>query len=341
MMQDEVSKDAQLSSDGAIPAKTFQFDSNGDTSTAATGETWIAEGTATGAVIFTNRTEYVINVPAGTRISCASAAFHTTQEVVVPASDFWGSDAYVGIAQVGIAADQPGSAGNVDAWTVTAIEGDLAGVLNVINEAATSGGSERQSTIVTAEDHQKLEQQLIVDLQDEAYAELEQQLGSDMEVLSGTLEIETVEKTFSHSIGEEAENVQLTAKVRISALISSRGLLDQAVHQAVEKELGTDKAGQKIDKPTHGAIEAVGPTQDPGVNAWTYRTHVRVSIRSIIDEDLKKEIRRELAGLTAQEAHQVLESYRDRIADYAISPVMDRLPGRLRIRVEDIADFPK
>jgi hypothetical protein len=343
MMQDEVSKDAKVTTDGngavAIPAKTIQITMDGDASTKASGETWIAEGTATGAVIFTNRTEYVINVAAGTRISGAGATFHTTQDVVVPASDFWGSDAYVGIAQVGIAADQAGSAGNVDAWTVTAIEGDLAGVLNVINETGTSGGSERQSTIVTAEDQQELEQQLVVELQDEAYAELEKQLGSDLEVLEGTLEIETVEKTFSHPIGGEAETVVLTAKVRVSALASSRGLLDNAVRQAVEKELGSDKAGQKIDKPVYGAIEAVAPTGEPGVNAWTYRTRVRVSIRNIIDEDLKKEIRRELAGLTLEEAYKVLESYRGQIADYSISPVLDRMPSRLRIRVKETSSF--
>lgn len=337
LLQDAGLQEAKISEENGtimLPAKPVQVELEGQASVEASGETWIPEGRATGAVVFTNRTEYAINVPSGSKVSGGGATFHTTQDIVVPASDFWGSDAYVGIARVSITADQPGSAGNVDAWVISTIEGELAGVLNVINEVPTGGGSERQGTVVTAEDQDKLRKKLVTELQEDAYRALQQELGS-LEVLSGTLEIETIEEAFDHEVGSEADKVVLTARVRASALASRPGLLNQAIDKAVQQKMGEQKAGQKIASITHGAIEAVEPVQ--GINAWIYHTPARISIVHEIDEELKDEIRAALKGLPAEEADAVLAGYQDRIADYWISPSVDQLPGASRIRVVDIS----
>ncbi len=341
LLEDQVSKDAQVQGEGtnvAIPAKAVQVEMSGQASAPASGQAILAEGRATGAVVLTNLTESNIFVPAGTTLSGGGATFHTTEDVNVPASNFWGSGAYVGMAQVGIIADQPGSAYNVDAWVITTIEGNLAGLIRAVNELPTTGGSERQATVVTQEDLRRLEEQLIVELQDDAYAELQKQLGTDLAVLTGTLESETVEKTFDHEVGSEAETVMLTARVRVSALASRPGLLEEAIRKTAVASLGGEKSGQTIGQITHGALQAVGPAQGASTNAWTYTTHVRVPIQNVIDRELKREILRKLAGLRMEEAYELLEDYRDRIAAYAISPAMGKLPSTARIRVVDLSE---
>ncbi|MBN1484600.1 MAG: baseplate J/gp47 family protein [Chloroflexia bacterium] len=338
LMTDEPSKEG-TSTEGTgvtIEAKTVQVELQGQSTIPTSGESWIPEGSAAGAVILTNLTEYDIYVPAGTRLTGGGASFHTIEDISVPASYFWGSGSYVGKAQVGIICDTPGSAGNVDVWAITTIEGDLAGLLRVVNEEPTSGGAERQGHIVTAEDQEQLRQQLVVDLQQQSYQQLQAEVGG-LEVLSGTLKIETVEETFSQEIGKEADSLTLQAKVRASALASPPGALDQAIEAAVQQKLGQMKAGQEVSGFTHGAIQAISAPSG-GVGTWAYQTKARVSIANRIDKALQDEIRQALQGKTMAEVKQIMQSYQDRLSDFFISPVMDRLPSwGLRIRVVDIS----
>jgi len=298
-----------------------------------TGEAWIAEGTATGMVVFVNLTGYGINVPAGTRLSGGGATFHTTEDVWVPGSDFRGEDAYLGKGRVSIVADVPGSAGNVPAGAISVVEGNLAGLLTVENSQATAGGSERHAAIVTAEDQARLRQHLLGALQQEAYSELQAKL-SGLEVLSGTLQVEIVEENFSQSVGGEAGTLVLRAKVRASALASAPDLLGKAVEAAVEQKLGGQKAGQEIGAVTYTPLEAVAP--GPG-NTWAYRTVASVPILNHIDEGLRAEIAGRLRGRSWLEARRILEEYRDRIAGYAISPALEVLP--MSIQVVDISGY--
>ncbi|MGC8960096.1 MAG: baseplate J/gp47 family protein [Chloroflexia bacterium] len=318
-----------------IPAKAVQVELERTEAISTTGEQWIADGTATGVVVFVNLTGYGINVPAGTRLSGGGATFHTTQDVWVPGSDFRGEDAYLGKGRVNVVADVPGSAGNVPAGAIGVIEGDLSCCLTVENGEATAGGSERHAVIVTAEDQARLRERLLSALQQEAYSQLQAKL-SGLEVLSGTLQIETLEETFSQSVGAEARTLTLRARVRASALASAPALLGRAVETAVEQKLGGQKAGQEIGTVTYGPLEAVSP--GPG-NTWAYRTVATVPILNRIDEGLKAEIAGRLRGKSYQEARRILESYRDRIADYAITPVLDFLPSLGGIQVVDISGY--
>lgn len=344
LLVDEISPEAAhvTNEDGTISlaARTVQVELSGEESIVTSGQATLPEGTATGAVIFTNRTSYAVLVPSGTQLTVSGGGntFHTTQDVTVPASDFVGSDAYIGKAQVSISADAPGSAGNVESGTVRTIQGDLSGVLYVINEMPTAGGSERQGALVTAEDQERLRQELVVGLQEEAYAELQQQIG-ELEVLSGTLDIDVIEETFSHAIGDEATTLALTARVRASALASSPGVLSEAIEEAVRQEIGEERAGQEIGPISHGALQALSPVS--GISAWTYQTHASVPILHMIDNDLKAEVRRALRGLTNEEADQVMrEQFSDRIGGFAISPVSDRLPrSASRIRIMDVSQY--
>jgi len=316
-----------------IQARAVQVELERSEAISTTGEAWIAEGTATGMVVFVNLTGYGINVPAGTRLSGGGATFHTTEDVWVPGSDFRGEDAYLGKGRVNIVADVPGSAGNVPAGAISVIEGDLASWLTVENTEATAGGSERHAAIVTAEDQARLRQHLLGALQQEAYSELQAKL-SGLEVLSGTLQVEIVEENFSQSVGGEAGTLVLRAKVRASALASAPALLGKAVETAVEQKIGGQKAGQEIGTVTYTPLEAVAP--GPG-NTWSYRTVATVPILNRIDEGLRAEIAGRLRGKSWPEARRILEEYRDRIAGYAISPALEVLP--MSIQVVDISGY--
>jgi hypothetical protein len=318
----------------SLQAQKVEVELQGQAFLPASGQTTIPEGSSTGAVIFVNVTAYAVNVPAGTRIAVAGGgiAFHTTQDVWVPASDFRGADAYLGKAQVNIVADTPGSAGNVEASTISVIVGDLNGVLTVENAEATSGGSERQTSVVTTEDQELLRQQLVQGLRSDAYNQLQAKLGT-LQVLSGTLSVETLEENFSQGVGSEAQTLTLRARVRASALACAPSALDQAVAAAVLEQAPAGK-GQEVGEfePTTIVVNS-----GPGVNSLTYQVQGRVPIRNKIDDSLRSEIAGKLRGKTYAEVQKIMAGYQDRIASFTFSPAVTRLPSIGGLRVEAVS----
>jgi hypothetical protein len=312
-----------------IVAKPVEVSLQASASATATGSALVPDGTAQGRVSFSNGNFSEVFIPAGTRLIGAGMVFYTVEDVSVPAAvQLWSNGLPAGIEYgraigVPIRAEQPGSAWNVDAGTITHFEAAPAANLYVINPEPTSGGSERPVTLVTEQDQSQLRERLLAELREQAYAELYAKVG-DLEVLSGTLDIRTVEELFSHPIGTEATTFTLRTTVRATALASAPGVLERALDQAVLLGLGGKKAGQEIGQIAHGPILPVAP--QPAGNAWSYRTRVRVTIVNRIDPALQAEIRRALRGQTAQEACKILETYADRIAAYAVSPVSSRLP---------------
>jgi hypothetical protein len=134
-------------------------------------------------------------------------------------------------------------------------------------------------------------------------------------------------------VGSEAGSMTLTAKVRAQALACAPGALDVAVLKAVEQEV-QPKSGQALGELKPGALEAVAP--GTGINTWTYRTRVRVPIVNTIDDKLRSEILGKLRGKSYQQAEMLMQAYTDRVAAFAISPVVSRLPSWGRVVVQDV-----
>ncbi len=324
----------------SIVAKPVEVQLSTEASGTATGSALVPDGTAQGTVSFSNENMYDVYIPAGTRlVGPGGTVFVTLQDATVPAAvQLWSNGLPAGIQYgqldgVPIQAEQPGSAWNVDAGTITAFEAAPAGGLYVYNREPTSGGSERPVTLVTEEDQTRLRETVLAELREQADSELHTKVG-DLEVLSGTLDIRTVEESFSHAIGEEATTFTLRATVRATALAGAPGILERALDQAVLLAMGGEKAGQEIGKIAHGPILPVAP--QPAGNVWSYRTRVQVTIVNRIDGGLQAEIRRALRGQSAEAASRILQEYADRIASYAISPAASRLPTQAsRILIVD------
>ena len=122
--------------------------------------------------------------------------------------------------------------------------------------------------------------------------------------------------------------------MRASALASAPGALDKAVEKAVADQV-KPQAGQALGEFQPGAIEPVAP--GTAINTWTYRTHVSVPILNTVTEQLKSEILGKLRGKTYKEIPKAMESYKDRIASFTISPFVDRMPSIGGIQVVDVS----
>ena len=106
---------------------------------------------ASGAVQFFNRCPWELVVPAGTLVATRSGIkFVTQREATVPPT----SAGRAGVAEVPVAAVEPGPTGNVRGGDITIpLVDPLALLASVSNPAPTQGGGRTETRFVTAEDY--------------------------------------------------------------------------------------------------------------------------------------------------------------------------------------------
>ena len=184
-----------------VPARWVGIEIEGQDEIPATGRMDVPEGRAQGEVVFANRTSDPLIVPKGTIVRTGSGVnvrFFTVSEVELPGL-LWGH------ARVGIIALEPGPSGNVKALTVSAIEGPLEFLTDVLNDVPTTGGTIKRASIVAPQDFNRLRDSLVQRLQQEAYSRLVEQLDEEEFIPPDSVKVEIVEDEFAQAVGEETE----------------------------------------------------------------------------------------------------------------------------------------
>jgi hypothetical protein len=181
-----------------IPLRSVQVIVEGQAETPATGAADVAEGYASGTVVFTNRTNQAVVIPKGTVVRSASggaARFRTTSEVTLPGALF-------ATQQASVEAMEPGYV-MAGAYTVTRVEGALASRVEVMNSATVGGGGNRRVPIVTYADQDTLRGMLVEQLQTEAYAQLAQQLAVGEFVPASSLHAEIMALDYDQYVDQQ------------------------------------------------------------------------------------------------------------------------------------------
>ncbi|MFO7698767.1 MAG: hypothetical protein R6X16_16655 [Anaerolineae bacterium] len=183
-----------------IPLRSVQVIVEGRAQTPASGTADVAEGYATGSVVFTNRTNQAVVVPKGTVVRSGSGGttrFQTTSEVTLPAAMF-------GTQQAPVEATEPGYV-NAGSYTVNRVEGALASRVEVMNDSPITGGGSRRVPIVVYADLDTLRGMLVEQLQTEAYVQLVQQLGADEFVPASSIHVEVMSLDYDQYVPQQSE----------------------------------------------------------------------------------------------------------------------------------------
>lgn len=153
---------------GLLPIRLVKVIVEGREQIETTGSIRIPESTSTGEIVFSNLTEQSIQIPAGTIVTAIRQSplrFQTTRSGTVSGG--------VGKTQVlPIQALSPGAAYNLPGNSLVALEGPLGLSLSVINLKPTQGGTDRAVPAATELDRNRLRQQLLERLAEDARLEL-------------------------------------------------------------------------------------------------------------------------------------------------------------------------
>jgi hypothetical protein len=263
---DLVTADLGETDAGVIPIQIITLRSEGESTKESSGLTQVPISAATGHVIFTSRSQEIIEIPAGTTLRTTAGKgvrFKTTQPARLVGEV--GSQ-----VEVSIEALSPGWSGNVPANSITMVDGPLGLFVAVSNQEPLSGGREETRRTVLEADLVELEEELIQELMEAAEQEWIVSKTSDRIPVEGSLELKDIlERNYNHVVGDAADTISLELVVEFSALdLSSEDLRNIAMTN-LSKELPTNELPipgtftffsqmeKAIDRSEHRWIEIV------------------------------------------------------------------------------------
>lgn len=236
---------------GLIPARPLSVTVSAEQSLAITNMISVAKTKAKGIAQFSNLGQTEVNIPAGTVIGTSSSIrFVTTHATRLPA----GLDEVVDIP---IEAVELGEDGNVEADTITIVEGALGLSISVSNPEPTTGGTDSRVIGATDEDRAELSDVAMNNLRRDAEAKLREQISSDDLLLLDTFEVlQIVVENFEPPAGEPGTTLNLKMQVEYSARYISGEDLKQLSLGTLDSSItdGFEPIGLLLFKPLNEPI---------------------------------------------------------------------------------------
>ncbi len=238
------------SAKGQFPANPIQvlIEDSGQIDT--TGVKRVPDATASGTVVFANRSQTALSIPKGTTLRTAtgvSIRFRTEEEASVPA----GASSNV---RVPIKAIDPGPNGNVKAGAINIVEGTLSFQVSVLNDEDIKGGTEKQIRYVTLQDRTTLRELVVQKIKAKSYDELSKAIKTDDVLPAETLTLSVNEVVYDKTM--EAEGAFLGGKVR--ATVSGLVLAGDSLKEMVAVRLSDQTPGGFVILPQ--AVSYGAPT---------------------------------------------------------------------------------
>ncbi|MEJ2211296.1 MAG: baseplate J/gp47 family protein [Anaerolineae bacterium] len=284
--------------DLTVPARILEaeVEDSGQVSTASTKDA--PDAPAVGQVTFINQAATPLTIEPGAVVRTATGTtvrFRTVTTATLPA-------AIGGTAQAEIEALEAGPVGNVPANTIAEVEtSGLRGRVRVINERPTQGGGVKQVGYVTRADMDRLHAQLLQQLQQRAYVELQNQLGEQEFLPPQSMSVEILAEVYDQFLDAEADTLGLQMRILATGT---------AVHRADLNLLAYEALMDRIPATHELKSELITFTRDEENVTMEGRAvliDVNASAPLIVEVD-RSEVRSAIAGLKADEAREVLEN---------------------------------
>lgn len=269
---------------GVVPAEKVSTVVEVQGQIPCSGKTSIPDRKARGSITLTNLTDRSLNLPAGSVVSTLNPdeqRFETLRSVQVPA----GAGQTVDVEVQALAG---GSAGNVAAETVKAMEGSFGPDLVVTNSEAFSGGSDLSVPSVAQSDYDRLRRQLMAELKANAQTDFEFSLGGGKNLLTDTLSMgNQIEETVSPEVGSPGDALTLNLRAEFDALAVDSQDVQRVVVAALDASL---PAGQLAMPSSLSITPQSRMTQSvEGRIEWTVNAH-RKTISDLPREILLKAV---------------------------------------------------
>ncbi len=257
--------------DMVVPATVVSVETSQQKSFAATGKKDVGEK-ATGTITIFNQTTQPRTLPQGTIVKTDNVSFALNRSVTAPAAT---TEVAIdpdtletinkttpGKIDAAVTATQIGPEYNVAAKSTFSIGNFGSSSMTGRNDAAFTGGTKKNVTVVTSQDRQEALQSLTDEVEKQAIKDLQAKITSDQLLLDDAIEIKVTTADFSKATNEEAENFTLNLTMTASSPVVSKTDLNSLLSETIE---GKVPEGYKLTDQEPAIETAVTEVEDDGV----------------------------------------------------------------------------
>jgi hypothetical protein len=251
---------------GSIPSRELSLVMEGEQGATVSGRIPIPLDKAEGIATFRNLTEEPVTIPAGTVLTSTGlpgVRFQTMETGELEA----GLKATLDLP---VQAENAGSAGNVDAGAILAIEGNLGLLVTVTNAEPTKGGRDRMTEAATETDLARLREDLLAQMEEQALRQMQTMLAPGDQIFADTLKAEQIlEETYDPPLGQPGKNVKLSMRAEFVASYASEKDLTELASTVLNASLpqGFVATQAPLDfEPLNAHL-----TDERGVTRWSVR----------------------------------------------------------------------
>ena len=283
-------------SDLTIPARILEAEVEQTGEIATVSKRDAPDAPAIGTITFINQTATPVEILPGGVVRTATGTtvrFRTVTTATLGA-------AVGATAEAEIEAVAPGPVGNVDRATITEVETPgLRGKVRVINEQPTQGGGVRQVGVVTRADMDRLKAQLLQQLQQRAYVELQRQLGEQEFLPPESMTTEIMAEVYDQFLDAEADVLKLQMRILTTGTAVDRANANLLAYEALKEripdtyELQSEQITFRLDE------------ENVQMEGRAVLVDATASAPLIVEID-RGEVRSAVAGRKVDEASQVL-----------------------------------
>lgn len=283
-------------SDLTIPARIIEAEVEQTGELATISRKDAPDAPAIGTITFINQTTAPLEILPGAIVRTATGTtvrFRTVTTATLEA-------AVGSTAEAEIEALEPGPVGNVENATITEVEtAGLRGKVRVINEEATQGGGVKQVGVVTRADMDRLKAQLLQQLQQRAYVELQNQLGEQEFLPPDSMTTEIMAEVYDQFLDAEADVLHLQMRILATGTAVDRANANLLAYEALKERIPATYELQS-EEITFGLDE-----ENVRMDGRSVILDVVASAPLVVDID-RGQVRSAVVGLKASEAERVL-----------------------------------
>lgn len=281
---------AGRSFDLAIEPQTIATTITSTASIPTTGERFVPDATATGALLLTNPTLAEVYVAAGSVATSADGGeYLTTTDVVVPAADPYRSMTFGSVAAP-VRAVEPGAEGNADAETIYG-QWDT-GIFYTNHDAITGGTMKRIATVAEA-DRAALEATARADLDGRAAGVVAAMIPAGASLVPDSTQRGEVTLRFDHATGDDATLLRLDASMPASAQVFDPAAMRAQAGQEVERRLTASAIDGDV---VEGSLQVADPTPLGPTPADGFTIAASARLARPVDDTALAELRADAAG---------------------------------------------
>ena len=308
--------------DITIDPEPFSSSSVADAQIEATGERFEPDGTAGGLIQITNPLTSDVTIPAGTELPGANGVtYYTAEDVVIPAADPFGSLAF-GSETVAVYAGIAGPDGNSDPGTVT---GQLGNGLFFTNHEPIAGGTLRSIQVITEEDLERVRDEVVAELIEQAERDYMASVPLGMKVIPGSVEIGEPEIEVEGEAGSDGDMVSASGQITVRAQLFDPEELHRQASEEADRLLARQGGGDRIL-----LAETVDVHEPTALNPeeTAFKIDVAAVSRERFTESEREQLIQDLVGKSQEDAEAILERH-PKIQSYSVSIEPEWLLNRL------------